>query len=160
MEGRLEPADGAYMLEQISERWGFPVVTIYRTYEREDAAKLEGLVYRDEWEQPMGLITWCVEGEWAEIVTVDAFEQGRHIGGRLLDGAEAEFRRRGVRRVGVVTTNDNLRALAFYVRRGFRLVRLELDGMDRVRARKPHIPLTGLEGLPLRDMLGLEKELL
>lgn len=106
-----------------------------------------------------GLITWHIDGDWAEIVTVDAFQHGRHIGGRLLDGAEAELRRRGVYRATIVTTNDNLRALVFYLRRGYRLVKIALDDMDRVRSLKPQVPSEGRDGILLRDMLELEKDL-
>jgi hypothetical protein len=106
-----------------------------------------------------GLVTWHIEGDAAEIVTVDAFQQGRHIGGRLLEGAEAELRRRGVHRATIVTTNDNLRAIAFYVRRGYRIVRIALDDLERVRAIKPNVPHMGQNGIPLRDMLALEKDL-
>ena len=59
----------------------------------------------------------------------------------------------------VVTTNDNARALAFYIAHGFRLVRLHLDAMDRVRRAKPQVPATGRDGVPLRDMWELRKEL-
>ncbi|HSP55851.1 MAG TPA: GNAT family N-acetyltransferase [Dehalococcoidia bacterium] len=92
-------------------------------------------------------------------MTLDAFVQGVHIGGRLLDAAEAELSRRGVRTVVVVTTNDNLRAQAFYMRRGYRVSQLDLDGMERVRAFKPAVPETGHEGLRLRDMWELTKVL-
>ena len=61
--------------------------------------------------------------------------------------------------MSITTTNDNLRAIAFYVRRGYRIVRVERDGMDRVRARKPGVPLVGMDGIPLHDMLELVKEL-
>jgi len=157
MEGHLEPADAAYIRERIGETWSFPVVTTLRTYESADA--LEGLVWREERGEIAGLVTWFTEGDRAEIVTLDAYEQGRHIGGRLLDGAEAELRKRGVRRVSITTTNDNVRAIAFYLRRGYRIVRVELDGMERVRTLKPGVPLEGNEGLPLRDMLEFEKRI-
>ena len=129
---------------------------IDRLYEPAD---LEGLVWRDDSGDIQGLVTWAVEDDWAEIVTIDAFVQGAHIGGRLLDAAEAALRERGVRTVVVVTTNDNLRAQAFYSRRGYRLMRLDLDGMASVRALKPGVPEVGHEGLPLRDMWELAKEL-
>ena len=64
-----------------------------------------------------------------------------------------------MRTLRVVTTNDNPRALSFYLRRGYRLLRLHLDAMDRVRALKPRVPLTGIDGSPLRDMWEMEKEL-
>jgi len=76
-----------------------------------------------------------------------------------MEAAEAELRRRGVRTLRVVTTNDNPRALSFYVRRGYRLVRLHPDAMDRVRWLKPRVPLTGADGIPLRDMWELQREL-
>ena len=155
-EGRLEPATAEEIDLLVREHWGVPVVCIDRAYEPAD---LEALVWRDDSGEIHGLVTWAVEDEWAEIVTLDAFVQGAHIGGRLLDAAEAELRRRGVRTAVVVTTNDNLRALSFYARRGYRLMRLDLDGMERVRAMKPGVPQAGLEGLPLRDMWELRKEL-
>jgi len=156
MEGRIEPVDREYIRRHWEETWGLPVVSIDRTYEPED---VQGLVWRDEWGDAQGLITWHIEGEHAEIVTVDAYQQGRHIGGRLLDGAEAELRRRGVHHATIVTTNDNLRAIAFYVRRGYRMVRIALDDMERVRKIKPSVPRLGLNNVPLRDMIELEKDL-
>lgn len=121
-------------------------------------ADVEGLIW-DVGGQPQGLVSWWVNGDRGEVVSVNAFVQGVHIGGRLLDAAEVELAKLGVRRVRIVTTNDNLRALAFYARRGYRLVRLHLGAMDRVRAKKPDVPELGNNGIPLRDMWELEKEL-
>lgn len=155
MEGRLEPAAAAFIEEQLRELWGLPIVSLEREYTPDDVA---GLVYRDEWGEPQGLITWHIDGRKAEIVTIDAFEQGRHIGGRLLDGAEQELRGRGVKRITIMTTNDNLRAITFYMRHGYRLVGVHLDAMDRVRQRKPDVPAVGHDNLPLQDVMELVKE--
>ena len=155
MEGRLEHADAAYIRDRIGATWGFPIISTTGAYNGPD--ELKGLVWRDESEQILGLVTWFVKGNWAEIVTLDAYEQGRHIGGRLLDAAEAELLEYGVRWVSITTTNDNIRAIAFYLRRGYRIVKVELEGMERVRAVKPSVPLEGHEGLPLRDMLEFER---
>jgi ribosomal protein S18 acetylase RimI-like enzyme len=147
--------------EQIERLWrdfnDLPIVTVSRTYA--DAAGAEALICRDEDGAVLGHVSWSIDGDSAEIITIEAVEQGSHLGGRLLDAAEAKLRERGVKRVVVTTTNDNLRAQAFYMRRGYRLFRIELDGMDRVRALKPGVPRTGHEGLPLRDMWEFEKEL-
>jgi GNAT superfamily N-acetyltransferase len=156
MEGRTEPVDQEYIRKDWDTRWGLPVVSTRRTYAPED---VQGLVYRDEWGEAQGLITWHIDDDSAEMVTVDAYQRGRHIGGRLLNAAEAELQKRGVRRLMIVTTNDNLRALGFYVRHGYRITRIDLDGMDRVRRVKPNVPRTGHDGLPLRDMIELEKAL-
>jgi GNAT superfamily N-acetyltransferase len=156
MDGKLAAADPAFIDEHWRELWGLPIVSLHRDYLPPD---VEGLVYRDEWDAPQGLVTWHIDGDHAEIVSVDAFEQGRHIGGRLVDGAEQALRARGVRSITIATTGDNLRALSFYVRRGYRLTAVHLDAMDRVRAVKPQVPHTGQDGLPLRDMLELTKDI-
>jgi ribosomal protein S18 acetylase RimI-like enzyme len=155
MEGRLEAADPAYLRDRVTESWKFPIVSVTRTYDGPD--DLRGLVWRDDGGDIAGLVTWHTEGDWAEIVTLEAFEQGRHVGGRLMDGAEEALRREGIRRISITTTNDNVRAIAFYLRRGYRLVQIELDGMERVRDAKPALPYTGHDGLPLLDMLLFEK---
>ena len=66
--------------------------------------------------------------------------------GRRGGGATAARREAAI----VGTTNDNTRALNFYIKRGYRLVRLHLDAMDRVRALKPGVPATGREECPCR----------
>ena len=156
MEGRFEAADATFIDEQWRRLWGLPVVSLGREYQPAD---VEGLVYRDDGGAPQGLVTWHVDGDRAEIVTIDAFEQGRHVGGQLLNGAEEELRRQGAKRVTIMTTNDNLRAIAFYVRHGYRIVAVHLDAMKRVRQLKPAVPETGQDGLPLRDVIELAKEL-
>ena len=156
MEGRIEAVDRDFVRRYWEERWGLPIISTRGRYMPED---VQGITWRDEWGEALGLITWHIENDWAEIVSLDAFQQGRHIGGRLLSGAEEELRKRGVRHVMIVTTNDNLRAIAFYVRHGYRITRIELDGLDRVRAEKPDIPETGMDGIPLRDMFELEKDI-
>lgn len=57
----------------------------------------------------------------------------------------------------MVTTNDNLRALALYQRRGFRLVALRCGAVDDARRRKTSIPEVGDGGIPLHDELELAR---
>ena len=154
-EGHLEPAPTSLIERLWEEYWGLPIVSVDREYLPSD---VEGLLWR-EGREAIGLVTWAVAGDQAEIVSLDAFVRGRRIGARLMEAAEAGLRSRGVRRLRVVTTNDNVRALGFYVRRGYRLVRLHLDAMNRVRALKPAVSSVGTDGVPLRDMWELEKDL-
>ena len=155
MQGQIRLASIELIEKLWQEHWGLPIVSVEREYLPPD---VEGLVWRER-DEVLGLITCAMDGDSAEIVSLDAFEQGRRIGARLMEAAEEELRHCGVRRLRVVTTNDNPRALGFYVRRGYRLVRLHLDAMDRVRRRKPRVPTTGTDGIPLRDMWELEKGL-
>ena len=52
-----------------------------------------------------------------------------------------------------------MRALAFYQKRGFRLVGLVPGAIDEERSLKPSIPLVDSAGLPIRDELYLELQL-
>ena len=66
-----------------------------------------------------------------------------------------EAKRQGCFQVTLTTTNDNIGALRFYQRRGFRLAALRTGAVDRSRQRKPEIPRTGDFGIPLRDEIDL-----
>jgi hypothetical protein len=50
----------------------------------------------------------------------------------------------------VTTTNDNLEALRFYQRRGFRLAAVDPGAVERGRRLKPEVPLLGNHGIPIR----------
>jgi ribosomal protein S18 acetylase RimI-like enzyme len=156
-----EPQSRPATADEIEADWreftgGPPVVGVLREY---DAADVEGIVWRDEASGRIGVVTWWSDGKRAEIVSVHAQPQGSGTGTRIMDAAEEELRRRGVTTVVLATTNDNVRALSFYIGRGYRLVRLHLDAMDRVRALKPGVPSTGRDGVRLQDMWELEKAL-
>lgn len=154
-----DPQSRPATADEIEADWreftgGPPVVGVLREYE---AADIEGIVWRDEARGRTGMVTWWIDGAQAEIVSVHAEPQGGGTGTRIIDAAEEELRSRGVKTVVLATTNDNVRALNFYIRRGYRLVRLHLDAMDHVRAVKPDVPSIGREGVPLQDMWELEK---
>ena len=55
-----------------------------------------------------------------------------------------------------MTTNDNLDALRFYQKRGFRLVAVHRHAVDAARRLKPAIPLLGDDQIPLHDEIELE----
>lgn len=157
MDGDIGPASAEFITRVWDEySAGEPIISGRREYALSD---VEGLVWRSGDGELLGVVTWYVDGEEAEIVSLHTLEQGRGMGARLMDAAEEELRRSGVKTAYITTTNDNHRALAFYVRRGYRLVRLHLDAMNRVRERKPRVPVTGKDGIPLRDMWELEKPL-
>lgn len=133
---------------------GPPVVGVLREYTPSD---VEGIVCRHAETGRAGVVTWWIDGERAEIVSVHADPPGSGTGTRVMAAAEEELRKRGVKTAVLATTNDNTRALNFYIKRGYRLVRLHLDAMERVRTLKPGVPHLGRDGVPLRDMWELEK---
>ncbi len=152
----LAAADRAWAADLLRERWGEErVVSRGRVHL---ATELPGLVAVDG-ERPVGLATYRLEGDSCELVTIDSLAEGRGVGGALLEAVCAEARRAGCRRLWLITTNDNLHALRFYQRRGFRLAALHRGAVDEARRLKPVIPEVGLDGIPIRDELELEREL-
>ncbi len=81
--------------------------------------------------------------------------QGSGVGGYLTAVAELLARRLGLRPLVVATTNDNLPALYFYQRRGYRLTDLVPDSVIT----HTHQTVPGFAGIPARDEIRLEKKL-
>jgi ribosomal protein S18 acetylase RimI-like enzyme len=104
----------------------------------------------------VGLVTYEIAREACEIVTIDALREGSGVGTMLLDAVVDAARSAGCTRVQLLTTNNNLRALAFYQKRGFRLVGLVPGAIDEQRKLKPSISEVDSAGLPIRDELHLE----
>jgi ribosomal protein S18 acetylase RimI-like enzyme len=120
----------------------------------------------------VGLVTWArpqahaseradgAEGAEVRAVAVAESARGRGVGRALLAAAEAELHGAGVRRAWLVTTNDNLTALALYQKAGWRITTLRAGAIDEARqALKPSLPESGQHGIPLRDELELTKDL-
>jgi GNAT superfamily N-acetyltransferase len=102
-----------------------------------------------------GLVTFEVRQGLLEIVTINALNLYQGIGTLLVEAVLAEAKRLGCHQVTLTTTNDNLGALRFYQRRGFRIAAIRPGAVDRARERKPEIPPTGDFGIPLRDEIDL-----
>ena len=149
----LNDSDRSWQTGFMTERWGVPLAAGGGRLHRLDA--LPGIVAMDG-ERVAGVVTYLIEGERCEIVSIDAVPEGEGTGTALLGAACEAARAAGCRRVELITTNDNLRALRFYQRRGFALSELRVGGVDESRATlKPQIPALGEHGIPLRDELVL-----
>jgi GNAT superfamily N-acetyltransferase len=108
----------------------------------------------------LGVLTYVVDRDQCEILTLHTAEQWQGVGTALVEAVEQLATRQGCRRLWLITTNDNLDALRFYQRRGFRLAALHPGAVDDSRARlKPEIPTVGDYGIPLRDEVELDKQL-
>ncbi len=152
----LGPADKGWVLEWIAEQWNAPMVVVHgQIYQPHQlpgfAARMAG-----RGGEPVGLVTYTIEGKDCEVVTLDSRQTDHGIGTGLIEAVEKQARQAGCRRVWLVTTNDNLHALGFYQKRGFHICRVDPGAVDRSRRIKPEIPLTGNENIPIHDELELE----
>ena len=121
-----------------------------------DPLELPGLV-AEVGGSPIGLLTYRVKGGEMEALTVHAQASGRGAGSALLAAAVEEGRREGIRRLWLVTTNDNLHAIRFYLRRGMHVARVHEGAVDRDRQLKPEMSrVNGENGIPMRDLVEFE----
>lgn len=138
-------------------RWGGP--TIMLDGRAIDAAALPGFVALDAGGAMTGLVTLLDDALQSEIVTLDAVQAQAGLGTRLVELAAERARALGLSRLLTRTTNDNLDALRFYQRRGFRLHRLAAGAIDLEREADPAIALLGQHGIPLHDEISLVRVL-
>lgn len=108
----------------------------------------------------VGVATYVLGDDACELLTLHAGTRFAGVGTALVSAVRQAARDAGCTRLWVVTTNDNVDALRFYQRRGFRLTRLRPGAVDECRrSLKPEIPTVGDHGIPLRDELELELDL-
>ena len=89
----------------------------------------------------------------AELVAINAFTPYRGVGTALIAAITASLA--GCEALRLTTTNDNLDAIRFYQRRGFRLLALRPGAVDQARILKPGIPEVGDYRIPIRDEIDL-----
>jgi ribosomal protein S18 acetylase RimI-like enzyme len=152
----LAEEDRSWAIELMRERWGGELVVTHG--KARDASLLEGIVAEIDGE-PVGLATYETRGAESELVTLDSLREGDGVGSALLAAVANAAWRQGCRKLLVVTTNDNVRALGFYQRRGFILTALRKGAVEKSRRLKPEIPELGFDGIPVRDELELALDL-
>lgn len=130
----LDAADRDWLAALVGQEWGLPVVSISGTY---DPSTLPGFVAVAGGDR-VGALTYCCAGAGCEVITLNAVTPGRGVGSALLAAARTVADGAG-RRLWLITTNENLRAIAFYQRRGMDLVALHRDFVDVVRRYKPDV---------------------
>ncbi len=108
----------------------------------------------------VGLLTYQVDEDAVELSALVADPKHDGIGSALLEALDAAVRAADRDWIWVVTSNDNLDALRFYQRRGFRIGEVRVGAVDRARLSiKPSIAGVGAYGIPLRDEFELVRDL-
>jgi DNA-3-methyladenine glycosylase I len=140
----------------LAQKWGTPQVVVHGAVFC--PAELDGFVAWFDAKR-VGLLTFNVSYNGLEIVTLNSMKEGLGVGSALVDKACERARQAECSRVWLITTNDNLDAVGFYQKRGFELVAVHRHAVEVSRKLKPEIPLTGNNGIPIRDEVEMEMEL-
>jgi DNA-3-methyladenine glycosylase I len=140
----------------LRDRWGGETMIVHDTVYR--PADLPAFVAVDG-PDLVGLVTYEPGIDSWHVLSLDSLVSGHGIGSALLDRVEGAARGLGCLRITLATTNDNVDAMRFYQRRGYRIAAIDPGAVDRARRTKPSIPLFGSHGIPIRDELTLVKDL-
>ena len=120
------------------------------------------IIARDKNKKLLGLVTFQIDknNKTCEIVSIDAVKKGQGIGTELVKRIEQEAKKAGCKKIWLITVNDNPEAVAFYVKRGYRLVKVHLNALEKSRKLKPNIPKIGKHNIPITDEWEFEKQIL
>ncbi|MEP6681179.1 MAG: GNAT family N-acetyltransferase [Chloroflexota bacterium] len=150
----LEAADHDWADRLISSHQGTRMTA--RLGELIDPLTLPGIVAELDG-RPVALVTCSETDRGFELLTLNSEVHGAGAGTLLLDTALQVAAASGCKRLWLVTTNDNLAALRFYLHRGMRVATVHTDAVARDRVLKPEIAAANPDnGIPIRDLVELE----
>ncbi len=148
-----ESKDQPWIEKILDERWGGEGRVVAHG-EIFDVRLLPALIGGEQ----EGLATYQIRRtNIAELITLDAVTAKRGVETALIEALVSRLRVEGVSVLRVITTNDNLDALRFYQRRGFRITAVRPGAVDEARRVKPSISEIGEYGIPIRDEIELER---
>jgi ribosomal protein S18 acetylase RimI-like enzyme len=152
---------GAKNAEQVAAVWrdhwgGDSVVSRGRVWRPRD---VNSIVAAQGGRFIAGLLTWHRHADDIKIVSLDSFAENNGVGTALLAAAAERALQDDVRRLWLVTTNDNIRAIRFYRKRGWEICAIHRDAIAQSRRLKPQIPLTGNDGIAIRHEIEFELNL-
>jgi ribosomal protein S18 acetylase RimI-like enzyme len=149
--------DLSFIRELITRRWKAEAVVLHGNIYY--PAELPGFIAELD-NEIYGLITYQVMDDQCEIITLDSLKEGQGIGTQLIEAVKEKAVGSNSTGVIVTTTNDNLPALGFYQKLGFKIKAIAINAIESSRLLKPSIPQTGFEGIPIRDEIKLEMSLI
>ncbi|MBE6082919.1 GNAT family N-acetyltransferase [Sporanaerobacter sp. PP17-6a] len=142
------------VVDFISDNWGSPIIVSKGKVHFADI--LEGYVAVENGKID-GVITYSIENGECEIVSLDSLVENQGIGSNLINKVIEKAKENKCRRVWLITTNDNTKAIRYYQKRGFYMEEIHINAIQRSRKLKPQIPLYGFDNIPILHEIEFEK---
>lgn len=114
--------------------------------------ELDGYAAVDEGGEIIGYITYVIHGNDCEIISLDSIIEKKGIGTAFLQQVEET-----AKHARLITTNDNVHAMAFYQKRGYQFAALFPNAVEEARRLKPEIPEKAENGILIRDEILFSK---
>jgi len=154
---KLNNDDKTWVNDFVKRQWGSEQIIVHNKIYL--PSKLEGFVAEDN-NVNVGLITFEIQNQCCEIVSLNSIVEHKGIGRELVKLVTQTAKAQDCRTVWLITTNDNIRAIDFYQKMGFQLIKVYPNAVDNSRKIKPEIRLIAENGIPIRDELELVLKLL
>jgi N-acetylglutamate synthase-like GNAT family acetyltransferase len=150
----IRNADKEIIEKYLWEYWGSDrIVTKGRIHKPEDLSGFCAYYKKNL----AGLITYRISGLELEIVTLNSLIENRGIGIVLIKRVRETALLKNLRRIWLITTNDNQKAIKYYTNRGFK--RKDMYSIADSRKLKPEIPLTGFNDIEIKYEIEFEYKL-
>jgi ribosomal protein S18 acetylase RimI-like enzyme len=149
----IHKADKTWVSNLLKEWWSSSMIITRGKVHQVD--KYPGFIATQA-EERMGLITYNITGKVCEITSMNSLAEGKGVGSALVDAVKKVAVTEECHRLWLITTNDNTAALRFWQKRGFRIAAIYPNAIEQSRKLKPEIPLTGNDGIAIRDEIELE----
>jgi len=148
--------DKDWIKKYITREWGSNrVVNRGKIYL---ASELPGFIAEKDG-QYLGLLTYNLENHNCEIITLNSLKAGEGIGTALIDEIKNLVKENHCQRLWLITTNNNLSAIEWYKKQGFKIKAIYKNSMEISRKLKPQIPLVDDKGVPIKDEIEMELQL-
>jgi ribosomal protein S18 acetylase RimI-like enzyme len=148
--------DNSWIEEKLKENWGSSIIVTRR--KKHELIDLGGFVIENS-EKKLGICLYRIENNECEMVVLEAFEQRKGLGTALLNKLIEKGSSDKIRRIWLITTNDNIDALRYYQKHGFELVCIYRNEIEYSRKMKLEIPMIGNYGIKIKDEIEMEKVL-
>ncbi len=159
----LETSDRNWVAHFLDKHWGSTKIVsrgeVYYAHLLPGFVAIVGSPEADPPGEVLGLLTYRIQDDEIEIITIDSVQPKQGVGSALVESLRAAAAAEAIKRLWLVVTNDNLNALKFYQKRGFRLVAVYPNALSEARKLKPQIPLIGRDDIPLHDEIELALKL-
>ncbi|MDF4200129.1 GNAT family N-acetyltransferase [Bacillus subtilis] len=138
-----------------AKQWGTPEMVISSGIFRCD--ELDGFAAVNESGEIIGCITYLIDGKDCEIISLDSMIENKGIGTALLQQVEETAKYAHCQRIKLITTNDNVDAMAFYQKRGYQFAAVFPNAVEKARRLKPEIPEVAENDILIRDEILFSK---
>ena len=136
------------------KHWGSPRMLVgMHTY---DVTQIDAHGLFDESDKLLAFASWKLRDKNMVLCVLHATIEGHGYASQLLEHLKVLGRAIGARAIRSMVSNDNMPALAYYQKNGFRLSTLYVGAVDAYRAVMPGMITHGYMGIEVHDALELE----